>query len=156
MESKVETKLERRAELKLQQSNESQLLKGALTPTLIVGVIAIVISTIVQGFAGFYGALLAQIVVLIYFVVHIFISKISRNLDPMSTMALAMFSYFAKFLLLGAFLWALTRYTARSSIDRTSFGATAIALTFAWLGGEIASYVKLKTHLPLPHDQRTS
>ena len=143
-------------ELKLQQSNESQLLKGALTPTLIVGVIAIVISTIVQGFAGFYGALLAQIVVLIYFVVHIFISKISRNLDPMSTMALAMFSYFAKFLLLGAFLWALTRYTARSSIDRTSFGATAIALTFAWLGGEIASYVKLKTHLPLPHDQRTS
>jgi hypothetical protein len=152
----VETKLERRAELKLQQSNESQLLKGALTPTLIVGVIAIVISTIVQGFAGFYGALLAQIVVLIYFVVHIFISKISRNLDPMSTMALAMFSYFAKFLLLGAFLWALTRYTARSSIDRTSFGATAIALTFAWLGGEIASYVKLKTHLPLPHDQRTS
>ena len=143
-------------ELKLQQSNESQLLKGALTPTFIVGVIAIVISTIVQGFAGFYGALLAQIVVLIYFVVHIFISKISRNLDPMSTMALAMFSYFAKFLLLGAFLWALTRYTARSSIDRTSFGATAIALTFAWLGGEIASYVKLKTHLPLPHDQRTS
>jgi hypothetical protein len=143
-------------ELKLQQSNESQLLKGALTPTFIVGVIAIVISTIVQGFSGFYGALLAQIVVLIYFVVHIFISKISRNLDPMSTMALAMFSYFAKFLLLGAFLWALTRYSARSSIDRTSFGATAIALTFAWLGGEIASYVKLKTHLPLPHDQRTS
>jgi len=143
-------------ESKLQKSNESQLLKGALTPTLIVGVIAIGMATFFQGLSGFYGALLAQIVVLIYFLVHIFISKISRNLDPMSTMALAMFSYFAKFLLLGAFLWALTRYTARSSIDRTSFGATAIALTFAWLGGEIASYVKLKTHLPLPHDQRTS
>ena len=143
-------------ESKLQQSNESQLLKGALTPTLIVGVIAIGMATFFQGLSGFYGALLAQIVVLIYFLVHIFISKISRNLDPMSTMALAMFSYFAKFLLLGAFLWALTRYTARSSIDRTSFGATAIALTFAWLGGEIASYLKLKTHLPLPHDQRTS
>jgi len=140
----------------LQKSNESQLLKGALTPTLIVGVIAIGMATFFQGLSGFYGALLAQIVVLIYFLVHIFISKISRNLDPMSTMALAMFSYFAKFLLLGAFLWVLTRYTARSSIDRTSFGATAIALTFAWLGGEIASYLKLKTHLPLPHDQRTS
>ena len=143
-------------ESKLQKSNESQLLKGALTPTFIVGVIAIGMATFFQGLSGFYGALLAQIVVLIYFVVHIFISKISRNLDPMSTMALAMFSYFAKFLLLGAFLWALTRYTARSSIDRTSFGATAIALTFAWLGGEIASYLKLKTHLPLPHDPRTN
>jgi hypothetical protein len=113
-------------------------------------------STFIQGLSGFNGALLAQAVVLIYFLVHIFVSKISRNLDPMSTMALAMFSYFAKFLLLGAFLWALTTYTDRSSIDRTSFGVTAIALTFAWLGGEIASYLKLKTHLPLPHDQRTS
>ena len=138
-----------------QLTNESALLKGALRPTLIVGAVAIIISTFVQGRSGFTGALLAQAVVFIYFVVHIFISKISRNLDPMSTMALAMFSYFAKFLLLGAFLWALTTYTSRSTIDRTSFGASAIAMTFAWLGGEIASYLKLKTHLPLPHDPRT-
>lgn len=138
-----------------QLSNESQLLRGALTPTFIVGVIAIGFSFFFRGASGILGAILAQAVVLIYFLVHIFISKISRNLDPMSTMALAMFSYFAKFLLLGAFLWALTKYTSRSSIDRTSFGVTAIALTFAWLGGEIASYLKLKTHLPLPHEQQS-
>lgn len=139
-----------------QSSNEAQLLRGALVPTFIVGIISIGISTFVKGSSGFFGALLAQAIVLIYFLVHIFISKISRNLDPMSTMALAMFSYFAKFLLLGAFLWALTKYTSRSTIDRTSFGVSAIALTFAWLGGEIASYLKLKTHLPLPHDPRTN
>ena len=133
-------------------SNESLLLKGALRPTLVFGALAIVLSTVIQGLPGLAGAVLAQFVVLIYFIVHIFISRISRNLDPMSTMALAMFSYFAKFLLLGAFLWALTTYTSRDSIDRTSFGVSAIALTFAWLGGEIASYLKLKTHLPLPHD----
>ncbi|CAB4338407.1 MAG: hypothetical protein F2851_03830 [Actinobacteria bacterium] len=139
-----------------QASNESQLLRGALVPTFIVGLIAIGVSVLFKGVPGLSGALLAQAVVLIYFLVHIFISKISRNLDPMSTMALAMFSYFAKFMLLGAFLWALTKYTSRTTIDRTSFGASAIALTFAWLGGEIASYLKLKTHLPLPHDQRTN
>ncbi len=139
-----------------QPSNEAQLLRGALTPTFIVGVSAIGFSIFLKGTPGFFGALLAQAVVLIYFLVHIFISKLSRNLDPMSTMALAMFSYFAKFLLLGAFLWALTQYTSRSTIDRTTFGVTAIALTFAWLGGEIASYLKLKTHLPLPHDPRTN
>jgi hypothetical protein len=137
-------------------SNEAQLLQGALIPTFIVGVISIIIFSIAKGISGFTGALLAQAVVLIYFLVHIFVSKISRNLDPMSTMALAMFSYFAKFLLLGAFLWVLTKYTSRASIDRTSFGISAIALTFAWLGGEIASYLKLKTHLPLPHDPRTN
>ncbi|MEN9687296.1 MAG: hypothetical protein RL381_308 [Actinomycetota bacterium] len=137
-----------------QPSNESQLLRGALTPTFIVGVIAIGFSFFIKGTPGLLAALLAQAVVLIYFLVHILVSKIARNLDPMSTMALAMFSYFAKFLLLGAFLWALTRYTSRTTIDRACFGVIAIALTFAWLGGEIASYLKLKTHLPLPHEQR--
>ena len=135
-----------------QSNNEVQLLKGALTPTLIVGLIALIAATVLRGQSGLIGALLAQTVVLIYFIVHILISRISRNLDPMSTMALALFSYFAKFLLLGAFLWALTTYTSRDTIDRASFGASAIALTFAWLGGEIASYLKLKVHLPLPHE----
>ena len=101
-----------------QSNNEVQLLKGALTPTLIVGLIALIAATVLRGQSGLIGALLAQTVVLIYFIVHILISRISRNLDPMSTMALALFSYFAKFLLLGAFLWALTTYTSRDAIDR--------------------------------------
>ena len=137
-------------------NNEVQLLKGALKPTFLVGLIALIAATALQGRSGLAGALLAQSVVLIYFIVHIAVSRISRNLDPISTMALALFSYFAKFLLLGAFLWALTRFTPRDAIDRASFGASAIALTFAWLGGEIASYLKLKVHLPLPHDPRTN
>lgn len=44
----------------------------------------------------------------------------------------------------------LSAFTSRESINRTTFGVTAIALTFAWLGGEIASFMKLRIHLPLP------
>lgn len=131
-------------------STERDLLRGALIPSLVVGVIAIIVSSATQGSSGFMGALLAQLVVVMYFAVHIGVSKISRNLDPMSTMALALFSYFAKFILLGAFLYVLTRMTSRESIDRGAFGITAITLTFTWLGGEIRSYLKLKLHLPLP------
>lgn len=131
-------------------STERDLLRGALIPSLAVGVIAIIISTVTLGAPGFMGALLAQLVVVLYFAVHIGVSKISRNLDPMSTMALALFSYFAKFILLGAFLYVLTRMTSRESIDRGAFAITAITLTFTWLGGEIRSYLKLKLHLPLP------
>ena len=131
-------------------STERALLRGALIPSLAVGVIAIIVSSATQGSSGFMGALLAQLVVVMYFAVHIGVSKISRNLDPMSTMALALFSYLAKFILLGAFLYVLTRMTSRESIDRGAFGITAITLTFTWLGGEIRSYLKLKLHLPLP------
>lgn len=136
--------------LSKEQSNEAQLLRGAVRPTLIIGLIAIALFSVLRGLSGFYGALLAQFIVAIYLVIHILVSRLTRNLDPISTMAMAMTSYFAKLVFLGLFLWALGKYTDREVIDRLSFGISACALTAAWLGGEVASYLKLKTHLPLP------
>lgn len=133
-----------------EKSNESAMLQGALLPTMIVGLICIIIFSIVKGMHGLYGALVAQFVVIIFFLVHLLVSKLSRNLDPLATMGLAMFSYFAKIMLMGAFLLILTKFTSREQIDRLSFGVTAIVLTLAWLGGEIRSYLSLKIHLPLP------
>jgi hypothetical protein len=134
-----------------QATSESAMLKGALLPTVIVGAACIALFSVLKGLHGFYGALVAQVVVvIIFFLVHLLISKLSRNLDPMATMALAMFSYFAKVMVMGAFLLVLTKFTSRDVIDRTSFGITAIVLTAAWLGGEIKSYLSLKIHLPLP------
>ena len=131
-------------------SNESRLLRGAFTPTFVVGILAIAISFFIKGLSGFYGALLAQFVVVIYFIIHIGVSRLTRNLDPISTMAMALFSYFAKLFALGLLLWALAKYTDRATINRTSFAVTAVLLTIAWLWGEIASFMKLRLHLPLP------
>ena len=125
-------------------------MKGALIPSLVVGVIAVIISTWVKGSSGLYGALLAQLVVLVFFLVNIGVASITKNADPISTMALAMFSYFSKILILGAMMIAIGKFTDDSDINRMSFGFSAIALTFAWLGGEIRAYLKLRLHLPLP------
>lgn len=131
-------------------SNESRLLRGAFWPTLVVSIVAIALSAILRGFSGFYGALLAQFVVIIFFIIHIAVSRMTRNLDPISTMALALFSYFAKLFALGLLLWAIAKFTDRATISRSAFGITAVALTAAWLWGEIASFMKLRLHLPLP------
>ena len=133
-----------------QKSNESLLLRGAFVPTVIVSVFAIAASAVINGMSGFWGAVLAQFVVIIFFIIHIAVSRMTRNLDPISTMAMALFSYFAKLFALGALLWAIAKYTDRATINRTAFGITAVALTMAWLWGEIASYMKLRLHLPLP------
>jgi ATP synthase protein I len=111
---------------------------------------------LIRGKSGLLGALLAQLVVVMYFTLHLAVSAISRKLDPLTTFALAIFSYFAKIALLGLFLWLLTRYTSRETIDRGSFGVVAIVLTVAWLGGEIGSFLKLRIHLPLPIDSKGS
>jgi hypothetical protein len=136
-------------------SNEAQLLKGAVKPTAITGLISVIVSAIFADLPGLYGALLAQFIVVIFFAVTLGVSKISKDLDPLSTMGLALFSYTTKLLFVGLFLWAITNFTERETINRTSFGIAAIVLTLSWLGGEIASYMKLRIHLPLP-DSSTS
>ena len=125
-------------------------MKGALIPSLIVGVIGVIISTLVKGSAGLYGALLAQLVVLVFFLINIAVASITKEVDPIATMALALFSYFTKILVLGAMMYVISQFTIDSDINRMSFGLVAIALTFAWLGGEVRAYLKLKLHLPLP------
>ena len=129
------------------------MLKGALIPSLVVGIIALVLSTLIKGSAGLYGALLAQVVVLVFFLINIAVAAITKNVDPIATMALAMFSYFSKILILGAMMFFIGKFTNNSDINRMSFGLSAIALTFAWLGGEVRAYLKLRLHLPLPSPQ---
>lgn len=131
-------------------SNESQIFRGAFIPSFAVSLVAIGISTLIKELSGFWGALLAQFVVIIFFVIHIVVSRLTRNLDPISTMAMALFSYFAKLFALGILLWAISNYTDRSTVDRTTFGVSAVALTITWLWGEIATFMKLPLQLPLP------
>jgi len=135
-------------------TNESTLLKAALIPTVIVGIACIALFSLLKGMYGFYGALVAQVVVVVFFFVHLLVSKLSRNIDPMATMALALFSYVTKLTVIGSFLIILDKFTPEETIDRNSFGISAIALTAAWLGGEIKGYLSLKTHLPLPPKQK--
>jgi len=130
--------------------NEQRLWVGALIPSTTIAIVALILSTILRHKSGLLGALLASATVILFFSVHLLISKISTNLDPMITMALAMFSYFAKVIVMGVFLLLITRLTSPSTVDRTSFGASAIAIAIGWLGGEIRAFFKLRIHLPLP------
>ncbi len=131
-------------------STERALLRGALLPTLVIGVISIALSTWLKGSAGFVGALLAQFVVFIFFATNIGTARLTRDLDPVMTMSIAMFSYMAKVLLLGVFLWLITTFVPTDACDRKAFALSAVAATFAWLGGEIRAYLALKLHLQLP------
>ncbi len=131
-------------------STERALLRGAALPTLVVGVASIAISTWAKGNAGLIGALLAQFVVVIFFAANLGVARLSRDLDPVMTMSLAMFSYMAKVLMLGVFLWLITTFVSAETCDRKAFALSAVAATFAWLGGEIRAYLGLKLHLQLP------
>ena len=130
--------------------SDTQLWKGAIVPSSVIAVIALIVDLIIKGKSGFLGGLLASITVIIFFSVHLLVARISRNLDPMATMMLAMFSYFAKVIFMGVFLVLITKFTDRSTVDRTSFAISALLITMAWLVGEIRSFMKLRFQMPLP------
>ena len=139
----------------IENSNKA-LWRGALIPSMILGILALIVSTILNGSAGLFGSALATFTVVIFFSVSLLVGRLTKNADPISTMALAMFSYFSKILLLGAMMFLIGKFTNDSDINRMSFGLSAIALTFAWLGGEIRAYLKLRLHLPLPASSPSS
>jgi hypothetical protein len=139
-----------------QQSSETNLWRGALIPAVTVATISIIAGMAISGASGLWGALLASVTVILYFSVHLFISKISQNLDPRATMALAMFSYFAKVVLMGALLLVVTKTTSPETVDRPTFAVSALSITAAWLAGEIRAFVKLRFQLPLPQTKGSS
>ena len=137
-------------------SSDTTLWKGAILPSSIVAIFLIITMSVVNGRAGLLGALLASVTVIIFFSIHLLVARVSRDLDPMATMALAMFSYFAKVIFMGVFLLLVTKFTERSTVDRPSFAICAILITMAWLSGEISSFLKLRSQLPLPSGKEES
>ena len=133
-----------------QNNSDAQLWRGAIIPSLVTALICLILLSFINGKSGAIGAALASITVIIFFSIHLIVARVSRNLDPITTMALAMFSYFAKVIFMGVFLFLVTKYTERSTVDRGSFAICAILITMAWLLGEIRSFLKLRAQLPLP------
>jgi hypothetical protein len=133
--------------------SDTQLWKGAIVPASAVAVLSLVFGGLLRGKSGLFGGLLASITVIIFFSVHLLVARISRDLDPIATMMLAMFSYFAKVIFMGVFLVLITKFTDRSTVDRSSFAISALLITMAWLVGEIRSFMKLRFQMPLPGEK---
>ncbi len=122
-----------------------------IIPTLVTAVISTIVLSLVNGTSGALGASLASMIVIIFFGIHILVARVSLNLDPMATMALALLSYFFKVISMGIFLFLVTKFTDRSTVDRVSFAICAILIIIVWLSGEIRSFLKLRWQLPLPN-----
>ena len=133
------------------RTSTSAMWRGALKPALALSLIAIVVSTFLRGASGFFGSALASFTVVIFFSVSLLVARLTKSADPIATMALAMFSYFTKLLLIAGFLLLVTRLTDEADVDRTSFGVSALVIAAGWLGGEVRAFFKLRLQLPLPN-----
>ena len=133
--------------------SERTMLRGAMIPTLVTAFTSLIVCSLIWGGPGAVGVLLAQLIVVAFFASSLLVARISRDLDAMMVMALAMVSYMAKIIVLGLFLYLITTYVPEELCNRKAFGISAVAATFAWLGGEIVAFLNLKLHLQLPPER---
>jgi hypothetical protein len=129
---------------------EKIMAKAAMIPASALAILALIVAPLIKGSAGFWGALLASLVVLIFFAINIAISYFATSAEPMAVMALALFSYFTKVLFLGVALLLVTRLTHPAAVNRPAFAFSAFAITLGWLFGEIRGFLSIRFQMPLP------
>lgn len=141
--------------MEISASNKA-MWRGALIPSTLISIISMVLATLLRGTSGLLGSALAAFTVVIFFSVSLVVARLTKSADPIATMALAMFSYFTKLLLIAGFLIAVTRMTDEADVDRTSFGVSALVIALGWLAGEVRAFFKLRLQLPLPEQKEVS
>lgn len=121
------------------------LLRGALLPTLAVGGLAIVASTVVAGMTGLVGAALGVVLVVAFFSASILVLRAARGVEPVMFLAVALTVFALKVLALALVLGVLMRTGWLDEvIHRGALGGTIIATALIWIAAETRSFVTMR------------
>lgn len=106
--------------------------RGAMLPTLVVGVVAVLVVTVVRGSDALAGAALGFVVPVLFFASGFgLMSRLVRSSSPGAFAAVALSVYLGQVLLLLLFLMA---FRNADWIDGTALGMVALVVTVVWQG----------------------
>lgn len=121
------------------------MLRGALVAALVVGVNAIAVSAVWAGLAGFWGALLGMLTVIVFSGVGLFALHLSRKASPTAQLGVAMASYTGRIAIFGGLLaLALNSDALAAHVNLTVLGVVAMAVVMGWMAGEIWAWSRLR------------
>jgi ATP synthase protein I len=123
------------------QANDMRLLKGAAIPTVLVGLLVVLVAALLAGGKGALGAAIGTLVVCVFFTVGIVAISYASRVSAMAMMTAAVVGYAVKIILVMALLKAFEDATA---FEPKAFGWGAIVSTVAWTIGEMRGFMKLK------------
>jgi ATP synthase protein I len=118
------------------------MLRGGAVPAAIVGVVALVVFSVLDGALGASGSLLATAIVLAFSASTLLLLRRMVGVDPRVVFLAALIGYFTKVMLLGGFLLLFRDADWLSPI---AFAVTAIAVSLAGTAGEIVAFTRTKT-----------
>ena len=115
------------------QATDARLLRDTAVPTAVVGVLAVVVSTVMVGLKGFTGSVIGAVIVFLFFGSSlVIISRVAAK-APMLLMNVALATYVGKLIVLAVFMIVFKHTTL---FNFRAFGFTILAMTLVWLGAE--------------------
>jgi ATP synthase protein I len=115
--------------------------RHALLLALPVAVIAAVLATVLRGTSGLIGAIIGAVLGLVAGAVSTLVMRGTARTSPAGVMIGAMTSFAGKVLLLMVFLVA---FRGTTLFDNRAFGLTLLAVTVAWIAGEVVGFVRAR------------
>ena len=116
------------------------MLRGSLLPTLVVALLAVVVSAFFGAQSAWSAAIGAGLVI-VFFSLSLLVMRQTAHLQPVAVMSVVLATYTGKILALGV---AMITLRNASWINGRALGLAIIACTVIWLGFEMRAFTRLR------------
>lgn len=131
-------------------SIDSLVLRRAGVLTLVVGIIATVVGTVIDSRQGFIGGVLGTVIVLLFFSIgQLVVGNTLRN-NPQMALTVALTTYLVK---IGVLLVLLLALQGTTAFNTKVFAMTIVACTIAWTVAEVWVFSSTKVLYVEPERQ---
>lgn len=122
-------------------ANDARILIRSAAATAVAGAILIIIGAVVAGGKGAFGAVLAVILVTVFFTLSVVTVSLAGRYGHTAMMAAGVGIYLVKIIAVLAIVVAFRNTTA---FNTKLFGATAIICILVWSAGQVATLARRK------------
>jgi len=126
------------------------MMRGALVPTLAVGLVAVAVSAVLGG-RPLVGSALGAGVVVGFFGLTLLVMRAARSQPPEMQLGIAMALYSTKLVVVGGLVFSLRD---QPWLSPTAFAVSAIACAVAWLVGQTVGFTRARVLVADPEAVR--
>ncbi|HEY5184923.1 MAG TPA: hypothetical protein VIM19_08505 [Actinomycetes bacterium] len=129
--------------------HDASILRAALIPTVLVGVLAVVVAAFVGGGKAALGAALGVLVVVVFFTVGLVVVGRASRVSAYAAMNAAILTYLVK---IGVLFALIVAFKDTTIFDTKAFGLTIVVCTLVWTGFEVRGFTRLQILYVDPKD----
>jgi ATP synthase protein I len=129
--------------------HDASILRAALVPTAVAGVLAVVVAAFVGGGKAALGAALGALVVVVFFTVGLVVVGRASRVSAYAAMNAAILTYLVK---IGVLFALIVAFKDTTLFNTKAFGLTIVLCTLVWTGFEVRGFSRLQILYVDPKD----